>query len=268
MKILIPTDFSDNARVALNYALTLFGDEVPELVLLNTWQIPHTGVGMLVSIEDILKDEAERAMDDLVEEVRRNTHDAIKVRGVVYGGSLVDVVRSMQRTESFDLLVMGTRGADDVRKKVLGSNTAHVVRRSQVPVLVVPDDTELKAPKLVSLATDFQNLTQSQVEEVRDVVRKFKAKFEAVHVEKEPVYANGEAPKEWQTPFNGDFPSIVQVIDDDITHGIDRYIKENSTDLLAVVRQEHGFFEGLFHQSVSRRLTMYCEVPIMVLPGA
>lgn len=268
MKILIPTDFSDNARVALNYALTLFGDEVSELVLLNTWQIPHTGVGMLVSIEDILKDEAEKAMEDLVEEVRRNTHDTQNVRGIVHGGSLVDVVRSMQRSETFDLLVMGTRGADDIRKKVIGSNTSNVVRRSLVPVLVVPDDVTLKAPQLVSLATDFQDLTQEQVEEVRSVVKKFNASFEAVHVEKEPVYAEGQAPKEWQTPFNGDFPKVVQVIDEDVADGIDRYIRESKTDLLAVVRHEYGFFEGLFHSSVSRRLTMYCEVPIMVLPDA
>lgn len=269
MKILIPTDFSDNARVALNYALTLFGDLEPELHLLNTWKVPHTGVGMLVSIEDILREESEKAMADLLEEVRLQTNNAFSIEGIVKAGSLVEVLKSLEKTHDFDIVVMGTHGADDVSKKLLGSNTANVISNSDIAVLTVPLDVEVKVPSHITLATDFTTMTEKQVQPLMDLVRKFNARFEAVHVEKEPVAAGevGAAP-EWEAPFNGDAPDIVTVVDENIPKGLDRYIREENVDLLAIVHHEYGFFKGLFHKSVSRSLAMYNTCPLLVLPEA
>ncbi len=266
MRILIPTDFSDNARKALDYALTLFGDDTIEVGLLNTWQIPHTGVGMLVSIEDILRDEAQRTMEELIEELKKDTKNAVGIEGKVQPGALSDVVRSLLRSESYDFVVMGTLGADDVKKKLLGSNTANVVRTSTVPVLVVPMDTPLSAPEKIAIATDFKEVKEKQLAPLAKLVKKFNATFEAIHVEREAVAANDEVPEGWLTPFKDVKPEVVKIVSENIADGIDTYVKNQGVDFLAVIRHDYGFFEGLFHRSVSRRLSMHMSCPLLIMP--
>jgi hypothetical protein len=51
---LIPTDFSPNAQKAADYAVRLFSD-VSELVLVHTYQIPHSGANVLISVQDLLE---------------------------------------------------------------------------------------------------------------------------------------------------------------------------------------------------------------------
>jgi nucleotide-binding universal stress UspA family protein len=266
MRILIPTDFSDNARKALDYALTLFGDNEPEVVLLNTWQIPHTGVGMLVSIEDILKEESERSMDELVTALTAASNNAFPISGKVQPGSLSDVVRSLIRTEGYDYVVMGTLGADDVKKKLLGSNASNVVRSCPAPVIVVPMNTELKVPKKIAIATDFKGLQEKQLSPLSALVVKFNAKFEAVHVESEAIMAGAAPPQAWLEPFAGSRPEVVTVVSDNVAEGVDRYVRQNEVDLLAVIRHDYGFIEGLFHRSVSRKLSMHASCPMLIMP--
>lgn len=266
MRILIPTDFSDNARKALDYALTLFGDAQPEVTLLNTWQIPHTGVGMLVSIEDILRDESERTMADLVEELKADTRNSFPINGVVRAGSLAEVIRGLLREVKYDYVVMGTLGADDVKKKLLGSNTANVVSSCPVPVLVVPVNVALTTPSKVAIATDFKGLKESQLKPVTALVKKFNAAFLAIHVEKEAVTVGDDESAAWLAPFNGARPELVTIVSDDVAEGVDDYVNANGVDLLAVIRHEYGFFEGLFHRSVSRKLSMYVDCPMLVMP--
>lgn len=266
MRILIPTDFSDNARQALNYALTLFGDHQPEVVLLNTWQIPHTGVGMLVSIEDILREEAERTMEELVAELKADTHANFPISGKVQPGALSDVVRSLLRSEPYDFVVMGTLGADDVKKKLMGSNTANVVRSSSVPVIIVPMGTEIKLPSKISIATDFKGLKDTQLTAFVELVKKFDAEFEAVHVETEAVMAGFEPPAGWKEAFGGIEPKMIHIVAEDVAEGIDGYVRNQGVSLLAVIRHDYGFFEGLFHRSVSRKLSMHVSCPMMIIP--
>lgn len=266
MKILIPTDFSDNARVALNYALTLFGDDQPAVTLLNTWQVPHTGVGMLVSIEDLLKDESERAMKELMSDIDSQAQGDVQLEGVVRQGGLVEVIRSMMKKDHYDMIVMGTHGADDVKKKLLGSNTSNVVRTSRIPVLVVPLDADPSHPSKVALATDFTSMNTNQVEVLSGIIRKFNAEFEAVHVEREVALSKGGHVNDWSQPFNDLRPVFIKIVADDVAEGLDQYMEENRVDLLAVVRHDYGFFEGLLHKSVSRALCMYTDRPLLILP--
>ena len=53
--ILLPTDFSVNAQKAVDYALSVFGTEDVNYILLNVYSEPHTSADMLVSIVDLLE---------------------------------------------------------------------------------------------------------------------------------------------------------------------------------------------------------------------
>jgi nucleotide-binding universal stress UspA family protein len=85
-----------------------------------------------------LEEERQRAQDAIAEEVRTfvGLHDGARFEVVVEDGPAADVI--LRLAEQADLVVMGTRRLHGVRRWWLGSVAEAVVRRSPVPVLVVP----------------------------------------------------------------------------------------------------------------------------------
>ena len=55
-KIILPTDFSDNARNAYHYAFSLFGFENVEYILFNTYLLPYTRMGTLINLIEIIEE--------------------------------------------------------------------------------------------------------------------------------------------------------------------------------------------------------------------
>lgn len=263
MKILVPTDFSSHARTALEFALCLFGKFKPEIILLNTWQIPHTGTGMLVSIEDLLREDAERAMSELLTEFVAERGNDADFRALVKEGSLVEVIKGLNRKEAFDYIIMGTTGSDDVRKKLLGSNTANVLRTSSVPVIVIPDGTRCEAPHKISLATDYQPLQPTAAEHIGKFATLSDATFEAVHVHQEVIVGGVE---EKRINIGGRDSVVVHVQAPSVSEGLDTYLSSHGSDMLIIVRRDYGFIERIFHKSVSRALAMHTQTPLLIIP--
>lgn len=264
MKILVPTDFSSNANTALEYVFCLFGNHNPEVVLLNTWQIPHTGTGMLVSIEDLLREDAERSMNDLVNELNVKLQPKQALRGLVREGSLNEVIRTLNRKEEFDYIIMGTNGADDLHKKVIGSNTANVMRSTKVPLIVVPEGVDCKAPRRIALAADFQPLGDTPAYHIGRFAQITNAAFEAVHVNERVVDIQHD--KVLGIQVAGKAPEVIHVVSDNVSAGLDDYLNSGDIDLLIMVRRDYNLFERIFHKSVSRTLAMHTKTPLLVIP--
>ncbi|MFN7012968.1 MAG: universal stress protein, partial [Bacteroidia bacterium] len=126
-KILFPTDFSDNAAKAMQYALLLAKELNADLILLNTYKIPAGGNTSIKSthLAEILKADAEEGLQKVLKEIRSNKEfDAVSIETVSKQGDLVQLVNEMSEEFMFDLVVMGTKGATGAKEVLVGSNTA------------------------------------------------------------------------------------------------------------------------------------------------
>jgi nucleotide-binding universal stress UspA family protein len=95
------------------------------------------------------------------------------------------------RSEAADLIVMGTHGLGGFRKWLLGSTTERLLRRTDVPVLVVPpagDDSAISRAdgrlelSQVLAATDFSESSIAAVRTAVDLAAQFSARLVLVHV--------------------------------------------------------------------------------------
>lgn len=139
--ILVPTDFSEPAAAAVQYAATLareFGGTVHLMhVVPEPYAYPWGTELSTLPLADILAQTAESAkerLDKLAAELglpagRAMTHTAV--------GTPVDQVLSYIADHHIDLVVLGTHGRGMVGHLLLGSVAERVVRRSPVPVLTV-----------------------------------------------------------------------------------------------------------------------------------
>ena len=137
-KLLVPVDFGESSKQALEVALDLAKQYRSELTLLHTWEIPVYGYGaMEFSAVDMLtpiQGAAREQLDGLLADVRKQLPDAkaVLARGVPWREILAVIEQDKP-----DLVVMGTHGRRGVGRAILGSVAEKIVRMSPVPVLTV-----------------------------------------------------------------------------------------------------------------------------------
>ena len=139
--ILVPTDFSEPAEAALEYAKTLaqeFGSRVHLLHVVSEPYVYPWGTDLpTIPIADLLSQSEEAASERLTQLAQAATGLAGRVTVETEVGTPVERILDYVGTHKIDLVVIGTHGRGMVGHLLLGSVAERVVRRSQVPVLTV-----------------------------------------------------------------------------------------------------------------------------------
>ncbi len=145
-RILVPTDFSTCAEVAVDYALELGRALHAEVRLCHCGTMPDYQVPSLVSpamrtaatslVNQLAQmfDAARHEMDHLVE--RKQGHGVVLSVAFVEGYPDEGIVKHAKEWGA-DLVVIGSHGRRGLSRILLGSVTERVVRHAPCPVLVV-----------------------------------------------------------------------------------------------------------------------------------
>jgi nucleotide-binding universal stress UspA family protein len=137
-RILVPTDGSDPASAATEHALTIadrFGATVHALYVVDVDGIAHEAPGLgLDALRDALRAEGETATNAVVD---RAEDRGVGVRESVVDGVAEDAIVDYADDNGIDLIVMGTHGRRGLDRYLVGSVTERVVRRTELPTLVV-----------------------------------------------------------------------------------------------------------------------------------
>ena len=135
--ILVPTDFSDFADHALDYAIMLASKLGAQVHVVNALTIPELGVpelGVALSstMMGTMVQRNQAALDKLVA-ARPSANFATMLRT----GDPRSVILQAAKELGADLIVMGTHGRRGVTRALLGSIAEAIVRTAPCPVLTV-----------------------------------------------------------------------------------------------------------------------------------
>lgn len=143
-RILVPTDFSDCSRAALDYAVKLAQSFGATIDLLHVWVIPpyippEAMVGVpgndTQSLSELARGSAEQEMQDFVK--------ALRDQGIAIERTLLDsgdpgrTIVDVATRDGHDMIILGTHGRTGLSHLLMGSVAERVVRYSTVPVLTV-----------------------------------------------------------------------------------------------------------------------------------
>lgn len=134
--ILLPTDGSEGAAVALDWAIALATAYDASLHAL--YSADTSLLSSAVQKGDILgalEDIGRKALDTIRERARQ---EGVTVQATVASGPPAKVILQDVEAQGIDLIVMGTRGRSGVGQHFLGSVTENVVRQAPIPVFCVP----------------------------------------------------------------------------------------------------------------------------------
>lgn len=128
-RILYPTDFSEAAAAAVPFIQQLREAGAREVIVVHV-----VDGGILAPAAEIFESEARAALDDVVGRLRAA---GLAVRPEFRVGGAAHEILELAREERVSVIVIGSHGKGLVREALLGSVSDAVVRRAQVPVLVV-----------------------------------------------------------------------------------------------------------------------------------
>ncbi len=267
-KILVPTDFSDNARRAVAYALNVANAVEADLHIVHT---VHTrgSAGHFLSIDDIVMRERQEELDKLVKELKPQVSAAITLTTSIIQGYVVDAILETANKQGADAIVMGTQGASGLRRWVLGSTTVELLKNNSRPLIAVPNEfTGSKSTKLCFAVDAAQLRDMSLLSPAVLLAQKLQMSVHLLHISKENA-ANTEVSERVHLYFQQLGMTYVNhhVQSADIEQGIKNFVKENQVDLLCVLNQtdKRSWFENLFHLSITKEMAYESEVPLLVL---
>ena len=136
--ILVPTDLSEGAEQALEYACELGGLLGSQIHLLNVISIPALGVPELgVALTASMIDDLVVGNQNAIDQLARTRCTAEVGQVMVRTGDARDVINQTAKELGADLIVMGTHGRRGLSRALLGSVAENVVRTAPCAVLTV-----------------------------------------------------------------------------------------------------------------------------------
>lgn len=137
-RILVPIDFSDCSKKALQYALPLAQEHQAALTLLHV-VTPFVGVSELGAVnygelEATMRESGKKQLAKLAADEGLSD---VSIDPLVRVGSPTQEILALARSLPADLIVISTHGRTGLKHVFLGSVTEHVVQRAPCPVFVV-----------------------------------------------------------------------------------------------------------------------------------
>lgn len=194
-KILVPTDFSEEANNALEVAVGIARVSGAEIILLHVIDIPDDGRDVSSGIGSIgasdQKDEhslhsmyihrlLEITKSD-IEEIK-NRYGDVRIREHMEFDSKARNLTEFILPADADLIVMGSRGASGIEEIIIGSNTEKVIRMAKSPVLTVKSPPKQVNFKNIVFASNFHDVSQKAIDNLKAVQELFGATIHMVKI--------------------------------------------------------------------------------------
>ncbi|MCS4538295.1 MAG: universal stress protein [Thaumarchaeota archaeon] len=138
-KILVPVDGSDESRRALNFAVNMAKMLKVDITALYVVQepslVPPYDAATYAKISDSLKEYGNKVLSDAKTMAKK---DGVALQTeIVSGYTVANMIVEFAKTNSYDLIVMGTRGRSAVKRVLLGSVAFGVVTYAKCSVVIV-----------------------------------------------------------------------------------------------------------------------------------
>ncbi len=268
-KIVIPTDFSDTAKGAVDYAVAFLGNDKSEVFLLNAYEPPHMGSGMLISINDILEKESKSSLNGEIKRlIKENKLNGYKFDTISEHGDLVGSLKKWSKKIAFDYVILGTKGASGIQGALFGSNASDVINCAEIPVISIPHGYEYKGIKKILFTVDGKEYSGHKVvNELKFLRDTFNAEVHLVHVNtpSNKPYKENEDHMVFtlQRELGVADDQTQEVYNETAIDGLNNFISQNPDfDLVCMVPRKESF---IFKFSKTKAISIGTKIPLWTL---
>lgn len=274
-KILFPTDFSEKANNAFVYALKWAEKYDAEIVTLHVYELPIIDMSYVdvpiyqAEVYQTLELNSFENFKDQIPVLRKIAADHhlehIPISNVLLSGDLVANILQLVESERINFVIMGTSRVSGFTEMFLGTNTASVMTGSDAYVIGIPEGLSYQPIHKIGFTTQFTDEDQEALRKLVPIAKKFDAAIECIYIETEGNEVKDVIVADWTLLFAEHKVEFHTVRSKDVEDSILDFIKLHRIDLLAVAKHKRGFWDSLFHVSLTKQLAMHITIPLIVL---
>ena len=279
--ILVLTDYSIRAQYEAEFAMHIAMKVKANILLFNAIEIienaPIAGqIAWPIADHLALKQEGLEDLKELAKNLGRvafadapNTFRP-EITCLNDFGKLSALAPKIVAEKAVDLVIMGSHKSHGLARFLFGSHTHDVLDTINCPVLLVPERLKFKKIDTIAYATDLTFSDFKVVNYLVKIAGPFDSKILVSHVS--PYGLPGlEMDKAIEHSVNELFvnhPKVfyTSVKGDNIPKRLLEISGSGKADILALVHKRYGFFESLFHSSISKKMADTGKVPLLNLP--
>jgi nucleotide-binding universal stress UspA family protein len=141
-KILVPVDFSECARVGMEYALKFANEFGPDVTLFHAVSLRAYFLGdeyTARAVPPLIAQHNEYAKSEMATWHAAAAEKADSVDSKVAFGSPVDQIAHHVEREKIDLIITSTHGRSGLHRMLIGSTANQILRHADCSVLIVPN---------------------------------------------------------------------------------------------------------------------------------
>lgn len=267
-KILCPTDFSDAAHDAIAYAAKLAKEVGASLTLLHVKSVFDFSLAEITRSKSISTLEVTKRLEEQSQEVSRIFKISCDAEIVSKISKLSSVIHDAAK--KYDLVVMGSNGAEDLYQFFSGSNTYNAIVKSETPVLLVPEGYTYSQIKTMVYAYDYLRERSLPLTKLVPFIKAVGCKLTILQVMEEAYSKEAEDDlHELQfiiRNFYGDdlHYEFDTIRSSEISQSINSYVLRSQPDALALCSVHRNLIQNIFHKSIIKNISALSDYPLFI----
>ncbi|MDF2438997.1 MAG: hypothetical protein K0Q95_3373 [Bacteroidota bacterium] len=272
--IVVPVDFSENAKNAMFYAISIAKKLKMKLMLMHVFHQSEADT-FCDSLKVVTGSEITDTPDEIKNRLKLWREMAVAVEKdlcceISYAeGNLEDELKKGSERNEYDLIVMGTKGASGLKRIFIGSNTVKVLKEVSCPVIAVPPGYNFKEIKKVVFATDYHYSDVAAIRFMVQLSRAFDAELMVVHVSDDQLKRRLD--QDLLEYFMGQVALAVQydkmkfylLEEGDVKKTLKDFVLREKADLFALSTEKHSLAELLLRKSLTEQFAYQIRLPLL-----
>lgn len=284
--ILIPVDFSSSSQKAAAMAFEIAQKLEARLVFYHVisqpdyFTIPYSDVmafdaGLyehLKEREQFVNKEFEKFLKKLSEQVGEQAWRSVKMEQIVKMGYPEEDILNYTEIHPPRLIMMGIKDPEKEKEIIMGSTTAGVIYKVEVPVLVIPEKApllNLASVKKVVYATNFDEKDFTAINKLLELLKPFNTTLTCLHIGDREMHELNEAKlgsmRRMLKKNLKDASVDCEIVEgDDVLSALEKYIEEQGIDLLSLTTHKRNMITRIFNPSIARKMVFHLKTPLLV----
>jgi|SRR5699024_5262343 len=272
--ILIPTDFSQNARNALRYALAYFPETAVNFYILHIEHFENNELeeqdNFTLTLSPKTLTETQKSLQKEIEFCKKISKNPLhNFTALISDKPLVEAVRKSVKENKIDYIVVGTRGASKRKSKNIGSVSYEIISKVKCPTIVVPRKAVYKNFKNIALPTDYNHWDKNRMFiNLYETLFLKKAKLHILQIQN--TFQNLTSFQEDSKSFLTDLVkktnySLHSLPNDEIEKSLQAYVDKVDINMIIIVGRNVNYVHRLLFQPKSEDISYRLEIPFLIL---
>jgi nucleotide-binding universal stress UspA family protein len=257
--ILVPIGTSPDSHETLQYAVHFAKEFGSRIYVMEVFSVTAL-TGSLSNIEEKVARSSKEHLREVIDKVEDL---GVDIKIATYNGDLIDGLKEINMELGIDLVIISPRSNDIKEELYLGNTSGRIIKRTDIPTLIVPKGTVFEPFKTILTAFASGVLKKGKVlEPLIDIKNKFGSKVSLLLV-KNPGYTEEDLMID---PALMDISSQMTITEHATTYlGVLEHFQSQHPDLLCVFRRKRGFFKHLWEKNTILKSEFSARIPVLVL---